>query len=158
MNKIYVAGAISDSNVLQVLKNIRLGQRASVELLLKGYAPFVPFLDYQLFLQLRDDEEISLTQIQQYSMEWLGACDAVFVLPNSENSKGTQAEIKRAITLEIPVFTSIEAMDGYFGMTKSTVLEDIARAKDGLSKGPKGLEGTPRTPELIKTYKGWRVE
>jgi hypothetical protein len=125
MNKIYVAGAISDSNVLQVLKNIRLGQRASVELLLKGYAPFVPFLDYQLFLQLRDDEEISLTQIQQYSMEWLGACDAVFVLPNSENSKGTQNEIKRAITLEIPVFTTIESMETYFNSPELTKISYV---------------------------------
>jgi hypothetical protein len=114
MYKIYVAGAISDTNVLQVLENLKIGQRISVELLLKGYAPYCPFLDYQFFFQLRDGETITGEQIKAYSMEWLGACDAVFVLPNSENSKGTQQEIKRAITLEIPVFTDVNAMDKYF--------------------------------------------
>lgn len=114
MYKIYVAGSISDPNVLMVLENIRIGQRASVKLLLKGYAPFVPFLDYQLFLQLRDDEEISLASIQAYSMEWLKVCDAIFVLPNAENSTGTQREISQAIQWDIPIFTSIYAMDVYF--------------------------------------------
>ena len=114
MYKIYVAGSISDTNVLQVLENLRLGQRVSVELLLKGYAPYCPFIDYQFFFQLREGETITGEQIKAYSMEWLGVCDAVFILPNSEASLGTQAEIKRAITLEIPVFTEVSAMDAYF--------------------------------------------
>jgi hypothetical protein len=125
MYKIYVAGAISDPDVLQVLENLKIGQRVSVELLLKGYAPYCPFIDYQFFFQLRDGETITGEQIKAYSMEWLGACDAVFVLPNSENSKGTQAEIKRAITLEIPVFTSIATMDEYFKSPELTKLSFV---------------------------------
>jgi len=34
--------------------------------------------------------------------------DCLYVLPNSENSKGTQAEIKRAKELNIPIFYSID--------------------------------------------------
>ena len=36
-------------------------------------------------------------------MAWLEVSDEVWVLPNSENSKGTQGEIKRAEKLDIPV-------------------------------------------------------
>jgi nucleoside 2-deoxyribosyltransferase len=114
MYKIYCAGSYSDKDVTQIFKNMRNGIEVSKNLLLKNYVPFCPWIDYHFFLALREDEDISLEQIQRYSMEWLGACDAVFVLPNSENSKGTQAEIKRAITLEIPVFTTFETMDKYF--------------------------------------------
>lgn len=142
MNKIYVAGSYSDNNVIQVLENMKKGIEMSKTLLLKNYAPFCPWLDYHFFLALKEDESISLEQIQAYSMEWLGACDAVFVLPNSENSKGTQNEIKRAITLEIPVFTDVNAMDNYFNMAKSTVIEDIARARDSLIENSKHYDGT----------------
>jgi nucleoside 2-deoxyribosyltransferase len=114
MYKIYVAGSYSSDNVLGVLTNIRKGLRKSTEILLKGYAVFSPWCDYSLNLQLREDEQLTVEQLQEHSMAWLGSADAVFVLPNSENSKGTQNEIARAMTLEIPVFTTIEAMDNYF--------------------------------------------
>ncbi|KKL26448.1 hypothetical protein LCGC14_2395160, partial [marine sediment metagenome] len=39
----------------------------------------------------------------RYSIAWLEVSDEVWVMPNSENSKGTQVEIKRAKELNIPV-------------------------------------------------------
>ena len=53
---------------------------------------------------LRDGEKLDVEAYYRYSMAWLEVSDAVFVLPNSENSKGTQAEIKRAEELNIPVY------------------------------------------------------
>lgn len=141
MYKIYIAGSYSSDNVLGVLTNIRKGLRKSTELLLKGYAVFSPWCDYSLNLQLRDDEQLSVEQLQEHSMEWLGACDAVFVLPNSENSKGTQAEIKRAITLEIPVFTTVEAMDSYFGIIRLDKIELTLELSDIDEKTLKILKG-----------------
>ena len=106
MKRIYVAGAYSADNVLEVLHNIRKGIRASVEVMLAGYAPFSPWLDYQFVLMLQEHEELSVQQFYDYSMAWLEASDAVLVLPDSENSEGTQAEILRANELDIPVFYS----------------------------------------------------
>ena len=115
MIKVYVAGAISNPDSLKFLDNIRKGQRASTELLLKGYAPFCPFLDYQFFLQLRDSEKITIEQIQAYSRVFLEVCNAVLVLPNWQGSLGTQKEIQHATHLGIPVFYDIKSLKQHFG-------------------------------------------
>ena len=113
--RIYVAGAYSAPNVISVLDNMRRGMRAGLEVLLAGYAPFVPWFDYHFQLQLRDGEELTLEKYYNYSMAWLETSDAILVLPNWEESKGTQAEIKRAKELGIPVFFSLEELKGSLG-------------------------------------------
>jgi hypothetical protein len=86
---------------------MRRGMRASVEVLLAGDAPFVPWHDYHFQLMLREGESLSVEDYYRYSMAWLEVSEALLVLPNSEHSKGTQAEIKRAEELGIPVFYSL---------------------------------------------------
>ena len=108
MKKVYIAGSYSSDNVLDILDNIRKGIRAGTEVLLAGFSPYIPWLDYNIFLQLRDDEQISVSDIQEHSLAWLEVSDAVLVLPDYENSKGTLAEIKRAGELGIPVYYNLE--------------------------------------------------
>ena len=103
MKRVYIAGPYSANNVISVLDNMRRGIRAGTEALLSGYAPFVPWLDYQFQLMLRDSEKLDVERYYEYSMAWLEVSDAVLVLPGWENSKGTLAEIKRAEELGIPV-------------------------------------------------------
>lgn len=111
MKRVYVAGAYSADNVIQVLENMRVGMRVSTEVLLKGYAPFCPHLDYQFALMLREGEKLTVPHYYAYSMAWLEASDVILLLPNSENSKGTQVELARANELGIPIVDSIEALD-----------------------------------------------
>ena len=103
MQCVYVAGRYSASTVIEVLENIRKGRRSATELLLKGFAVFAPWLDSELFLQLREGETISLDTIQAHSMAWLAKADLVYVLKGWEGSRGTIAEIKRAEELGIRV-------------------------------------------------------
>ena len=81
-----------------------------VRVLLKGFAPFVPWNDHQFLLMVREDlgEKLTLADMYRYSMAWLEASEAVLVLPHYQRSKGTLAEIKRAIKLGIPVYYSLE--------------------------------------------------
>jgi len=102
MLRVYVAGAYSAPHIIGVMANIRKGQIASLDLLKSGYAPFCPFIDYQF--SLISDDPPTLEEYYAYSLAWLEASDAVLVLPGYENSKGTLAEIKRAIDLSIPVY------------------------------------------------------
>jgi hypothetical protein len=111
MKRVYVAGSYSSNNVINVLNNIRHGVRAATELFLKGYSPFCPWLDFHYQLMLREGEELTVQNYYDYSMAWLEVSDAVYVLPNSENSKGTQAEILRAHELGIPVFFDVDEMN-----------------------------------------------
>lgn len=112
--RIYVAGAYSADNVLDVLNNIRKGQRIAVEVLLAGFAPFCPWLDHQFQFMLRDNETLTVQNYYDYSMAWLEVSDAVLLVPGWETSKGTANEIKRADELCIPVFIILEDLKVYF--------------------------------------------
>ena len=110
MKRVYVAGSYSADNVLKVFDNIRIGMRKGLDVLLAGYSPFIPWFDFHFNLMLRDGESLTVQQYYDYSMAWLEASDAVLVLTNSEESVGTQLEIKRANELGIPVFYDIEEL------------------------------------------------
>ena len=105
IKRVYVCGAYSADNVISILDNIRIGMRASTELFLKGYAVFCPWLDFHFQLMLREGEILSVEDYYRYSLAWLEVSDAIYVLPHSESSNGTQREIKRAIELNIPIYT-----------------------------------------------------
>lgn len=109
--RVYVAGAYGAEHVLDVFANMKRGIDLSIEVLQAGMDPFVPWLDYQFFLM--SDEKISMSRIKDYSMAWLDVCSAVLVVPHSEDSRGTQAEIARARELGIPVFHDIERLKTY---------------------------------------------
>jgi len=111
MIRVYVAGKYDDNNVISVLNNMRLGMRTCTELILKGYAPFCPWLDYQYTLMLREGEKISREMYHKYSLSWLDVSDCVLALPNYKDSGGALNEIIRAEYLKIPVYYSIEELE-----------------------------------------------
>lgn len=104
MKRVYVAGSYNAPNIVEALDNMRRGMKASVAVLLAGYAPFCPWLDHHY--QLMKDEEATITRemYQAQSMAWLEVSDAILVLPGSLASGGTQREIARALEKGIPVF------------------------------------------------------
>ena len=116
MKRVYVAGSYSSNNVITVLNNMRIGMRLGTQVLLVGYAPFVPWFDYQFQLMLRDGESLMVQDYYDYSMAWLEASHCMLVVPNSEGSKGTQAEIKRAIELDIPVYNRLVDLEYFEGI------------------------------------------
>lgn len=119
MVKVYLAGAYSDNNVLGVLKNIGRGQHYAAELFKEGFAPFTPWHDKEFIIHNWQDN-FSVKQFYEYSIEWLKVSDALFVVPNHEglrsylDSKGTMAEIKFAFDYGIPVFKDIEELKKHF--------------------------------------------
>lgn len=108
MKRVYVAGAYSADNVLSVLDNMREGMRLSTEVLLAGYAPFSPWLDYHFSLMLRESESLSIKDYYDYSIAWLVVSDAMILVPGWEESKGTQNEIKIAKERKIPIYNSLK--------------------------------------------------
>jgi len=117
IRRVYIAGAITpyplEHPVLGFLGNIKRGQRMAVTTILAGFFPFCPFLDYQLFLQLREGENITEKMIKDLSMAWLDVSDAMLVLPKYRKSGGTNLEIARAKELNIPIFYSLEDITDY---------------------------------------------
>ena len=124
--RVYIAGSISSHNLLTSLENIRKGIKLSVEVLKANFAPFSPFIDFQFSLV----EPITIDEYYGYSMAWLEVSDAVLLVEGWENSKGTKAEIQRAMELNIPVFSSLTTLIEYFNI--SPIMRDLRKAKDAI--------------------------
>ena len=107
MKRVYVAGCYNAGNIIAVLDNIRIGMRASLEVLLARFSPFVPWFDFHFQLMLRPGEALTIQDYYDYSIAWLDVSNYMLVLEGWENSKGALAEIKRAEELNIPIFYSL---------------------------------------------------
>lgn len=108
MKRVYVAGAYSADNVLDVLHNIGRVIEESADLLSAGYAPFCPWLDYQFAMCNR---LIPKQSFYEYSIAWLKVSQVVYVLGGWEKSIGTKKEIQLAEKLNIPVAYDLEELD-----------------------------------------------
>lgn len=109
MKRVYVAGAYSADNVIDVLRNIGRGEIMAAEIFHLGYAPFCPWHDKDFIIK-RPDDSYTVDQFYRYSIAWLEVSDCVLLVPGWENSKGTKAELHRAIDLGIPVFDTIDEL------------------------------------------------
>lgn len=110
MKKVYVAGAMSANNILEVLNNLHDGIKLGGELLKNGYAPFVPHFDSFFKIQAGIDFSIPMQFYYDYTMEWLKVSDIIVVCPNYKNSVGVREEIKMAKELGKPVYYSLEEL------------------------------------------------
>ena len=113
MRRVYIAGPYSGSKITDCLDNMRRGMRAGVEVLMAGFAPWVPWHDFHHQLMLQEGETLSVEDYYEYSIAWLEVSDAVLILDGWEKSKGTLAEIDMARRLKIPIFTTIEDLKAW---------------------------------------------
>ncbi len=114
MKRIYVAGAYSADNVIDILDNMRRGMKLAKDVLLAGYAPFCPWMDFHYSLMLDEGERLVVEDYYEYSIAWLEVSDGMILVPGWENSKGTVAEIDKANAFAIPVFSSIKQLNRFF--------------------------------------------
>lgn len=124
--RIYVAGAYSGPDIMNILGNMRRGLDLSTEVLKAGFAPFSPWTDFQ-FSMVKDG--ISLQDYYEFSLSWLMSAEAVIVVPEgAEESKGTQLELAVAKDRGLPIFWDLEELKAHFG--KKT--KELVQTKHGL--------------------------
>jgi len=104
--RIYVAGKYSGPDVISVLKNIGMGEKACGDLFYNGYAPFCPWHDagYVKHLCLK---KLDKEMFYAASLAWLEVSDAILVISGKGDGGGVDAEIKFAEERGIPVFDSM---------------------------------------------------
>jgi hypothetical protein len=108
--RVYVAGAYSADNVIKILDNMRVGLRASKDVMLAGFAPFSPWLDYLFSLMLEGDEALTIDDYYRYSIAWLEASDCMVIVSGRETSTGVAKERDRAKQLGIPIYNSLDEL------------------------------------------------
>jgi len=106
MKKVYVAGKLN-AMTCDYIKNCHDMITTADKIRRLGFSVFVPCLDILSGLVKGD---YTYLDYFENNLPWLQAADAVFVLPDSKESKGTQAEIEIARIREIPIFDSIPAL------------------------------------------------
>ena len=107
MIKVYVAGAYSADNVIDVLKNIGKGETEAANLFKLGFAVFTPWHDKDYIIK-NPYQDWPVKHFLDNSMAWLEVSDIVYVIPGWENSTGVKAEIVRAKELRIPVVYEVD--------------------------------------------------
>jgi len=106
MPMVYIAGPYSAPDPIQMFHNIKAGIRVFVSLLLRGSAPFCPFLDFQaLICEL--GKQIDIDRLYNYSLAMLTRADAVYLLDGWENSVGATREVELAKQLQITTTTEL---------------------------------------------------
>ena len=110
MLRVYVAGSYSADNTIDLLDNIRRGLREGTKVLLAGFAPFVPWTDFLLHFMLKEGENLTTVGYYTYSIQWLKVSDVMYVIPDSDESVGTQMEITYAKEQVIPIYYSLETL------------------------------------------------
>jgi hypothetical protein len=102
--RVYIAGPYDGPDVITVLSNIRRGVDMASELMDFGFAPYCPFLDFQIAFTMRGPS-LTKRDYQFTSMAFVECCHAMILLPGWEGSGGTKREIEEATRLNIPIFT-----------------------------------------------------
>ncbi len=109
MKRVYVAGAYSADNVLDILKNIGRGEHYAARVFMSGFAPFCPWHDKDFVIK-NWGRDFTVEMFYDYSMAWLEVSDIMFLIPGWESSKGTAMEIEKAKELNIPIITSFDEL------------------------------------------------
>ena len=127
IKRVYVAGLITPRGIwsanpaIDYLTNVRNMIRVGIEVFKAGFVPFIPALDFGVFLLLRETEHITEPMIKRYSKDWLEVCEAVLLTKKWQKSMGTLAEIKMAEKVGIPVFKSIKDLKEYDTLSTTSV-------------------------------------
>ena len=138
MVKIYVAGALSGPE-LDYLENMRHMMVISTHLWQVGMSPYCPCLDFVYALLRSEDYARPTTeQFHKASLEWIDSCDAMLVLPHSENSKGTNREVMHAhVRCNIPVFYKPNDLLNYFCFPLDPTMDALFEKWGSETAGPR---------------------
>jgi len=96
---VYIAGPYT-GNTNDRLDNVAVAERIAQQLLFVGYAVYCP---HSMMHGWEQEPSLEYDDFMQCEMVILERCDAVFVCPNWQESKGACQEVERAEELGIPV-------------------------------------------------------
>jgi hypothetical protein len=104
--------------------NIFHAREAGARLAKAGHMPIIPHANTAQFDGLNTDEFFL-----DATLELMLRCDAVFLMPNWQDSTGARAEKEEAEQLGLPVYTSIAELDAH----RARMASDLERLANGLN-------------------------
>lgn len=146
---VYVAGKLND-DACGYIKNLAEMLDASCEIKLNKYAATIcPGNDFLegLWCGTMEYEDYTWNSLEQ-----LKRCDAVYVLPGSENSNGVQKEIEEAKHRNIPIFYQTkDNIKFYQWLKRPKILAIVGESGTGKTTAAEYLEDEFDIP-MIRSY------
>lgn len=105
---VYVAGPITASTPEEIAGNIEMGRRAGIAIFKMGAYPVVPHLNVPHGII---KEGVTIEQIYLGDLEILSRCDAIFLLPGWQESRGCQYEVAWAAYHDILDFENLADLE-----------------------------------------------
>ena len=93
---------------IQYLYNLKQSIKAGAEVWRKGHYPFIPGLDFMVYLELDGDYGEGLELPYTASLEWVRRCDSLLVHNGVEDSPGVKLEIEEALRIGKKIYASLD--------------------------------------------------
>jgi hypothetical protein len=121
---VYIAGPYRAATPAGIELNIQAARALGLQAVRRGWAPIIPHCNFGLLDLV--DPNIGDAFWLAATMEHMRRADAVLLVPGWQNSSGTQAEVREAERLNIPVYHSLEKLcDGAEYMANAAKVRDL---------------------------------
>lgn len=108
MKVVYIAGPFRAKTGWLIEQNVRRAEELGLAVSRLGVAPLIPHCNTRNFQGEGED-----SYWLEATMELLRRCDAMILVPGWEKSSGTRAEVNEAARIGIPVFHTLQALEGW---------------------------------------------
>lgn len=149
MKLIYIAGKYTASSRCAIMANIQAAREAAAQVALMGAFPVTPHL---LGHGLEDagDEQFWYDG----TLELMLRCDAVYLVPGWDQSKGAREELARAKEKGLPFFVSESALACYLGARLPYALSELTFSQEERCKCGLQLAYVRGKPDVF--WQEWR--
>jgi predicted RNA-binding Zn-ribbon protein involved in translation (DUF1610 family) len=105
---IYIASKLSASTPIEYLKNLRESIKAAAKVWRRGHYPYVPGLDFMVYLELNGDYGNGHEQPYDCGVEWVKRCDALLLVNGYDESENVRKEFLTAEENDKIIFYSVD--------------------------------------------------
>jgi hypothetical protein len=121
---VYIAGPYRAATQAGIELNIQAARSMGLQAIRRGWSPIIPHCNFALLDLV--DPAIGDSFWLAATMEHMRRADVVLLVPGWENSTGTQAEVREARRLNIPVFYALDKLtDGAEYMVQCAKIRDL---------------------------------
>ena len=105
---IYVATRLTATHPIDYLHNLQESIDVGTKVWRKGHYPYIPGLDFLLFMNFRRDYGLGGRNPYNASIEWMRRCDSALFHNGLEDSKGVQMEHEEAQRIGMKIYYSLD--------------------------------------------------
>ena len=105
---IYIATRLTAPYPIEYLYNLKQSLKAANGVWRRGHYPYVPGLDFMLYLELDGNYGYGEKLPYNLGLEYLRRCDSILIYNGLKDANGVKVEYKEAKKYKLKIYKSIE--------------------------------------------------